>query len=62
MLDLFSQRLPSGAPSRGDEVVAALTPREREILSAIAGGLTNTEIAEQMFVAESTVKRTWVAS
>jgi DNA-binding NarL/FixJ family response regulator len=56
MLDLFSQRLPSGPPSGGDDAVAALTPREREILSAIAGGLTNTEIAEQMFVAESTVK------
>jgi DNA-binding NarL/FixJ family response regulator len=56
MLDLFSQRLPSGPPSGGDEATAALTPREREILSAIAGGLTNTEIAEQMFVAESTVK------
>ncbi|MGO4187418.1 response regulator [Pseudarthrobacter sp. TAF60_1] len=56
MLDLFSQRLPSGPRPRGDEAVAALTPREREILSAIAGGLTNTEIGEQMFVAESTVK------
>jgi DNA-binding NarL/FixJ family response regulator len=56
MLDLFSQRLPSGPPGRGDEAVAALTPREREILSAIAGGLTNTEIGERMFVAESTVK------
>ncbi|WP_427134911.1 response regulator [Pseudarthrobacter sp. S9] len=55
MLDLFSQRLPSGPPS-GDGAVAALTPREAEILSAIAGGLTNTEIGEQMFVAESTVK------
>ena len=56
MLDLFSQRLPSGPPSGGDEAVAALTPREREILSAIADGLTNTEIGEQMYVAESTVK------
>jgi DNA-binding NarL/FixJ family response regulator len=55
MLDLFSQRLPAAAPS-GDEAVAALTPREAEILSAIAGGRTNTEIGEQLFVAESTVK------
>jgi DNA-binding NarL/FixJ family response regulator len=56
MLDLFSQRLPAGPRPGGDEAVAALTPREREILSAIAGGLTNTEIGDRMFVAESTVK------
>jgi DNA-binding NarL/FixJ family response regulator len=56
MLDLFSQRLPSSPSSAGDEAVAALTPRELEILSAIAGGLTNTEIGEQLLVAESTVK------
>jgi putative intracellular protease/amidase len=48
--------LPSGPRPRSDEAVAVLTAREREILSAITGGLTNTEIGEQMFVAESTVK------
>ncbi|WP_427007366.1 response regulator [Pseudarthrobacter sp. H2] len=56
MLDLFSQRLPAGPASGGDEAVAALTRRELEVLSAIAGGLSNTEIGERMFVAESTVK------
>jgi DNA-binding NarL/FixJ family response regulator len=56
MLDLFSQRLPSGPPAAGDEAVASLTQREREILSAIALGLTNTEIGERLTVAESTVK------
>jgi DNA-binding NarL/FixJ family response regulator len=56
MLDLFSQSLPSDPTPAGDEAVTALTPREMEILAAIAGGLTNTEIAERAFVTESTVK------
>jgi DNA-binding NarL/FixJ family response regulator len=56
MLDLFSQSLPSDSTSTGGEAVTALTPREVEILAAIAGGLTNTEIAERAFVTESTVK------
>ena len=56
MLELFSQRLPSGPPAAGDEAVASLTPRELEILVAIARGLTNTEIGEILTVAESTVK------
>jgi DNA-binding NarL/FixJ family response regulator len=56
MLELFSQRLPSGPPAAGDEAVASLTPRELEILVAIGWGLTNTEIGQQLTVAESTVK------
>ena len=33
-----------------------ITPRELEILQAIAAGLSNREIAEQLFVSENTVK------
>jgi two-component system response regulator DevR len=39
-----------------DERIARLTDQERKILDLIAQGLTNRQIAEQMFLAEKTVK------
>lgn len=58
MLELFADRLP--AQGRGDtgadDPTAVLTPREREILLAMADGLTNGEIGARFFLTESTVK------
>jgi DNA-binding NarL/FixJ family response regulator len=58
MIELFAAELPAGVDGGmpGSGVLDALTTREREILVAIAEGLTNGEIAERFFLSESTVK------
>ncbi|AAT88767.1 LuxR family transcriptional regulator [Leifsonia xyli subsp. xyli] len=58
MLELFADRLPTTTESAapGGDPAAALTPREREILLAIADGLTNGEIGATFHLTESTVK------
>ncbi|MFF1573821.1 response regulator [Leifsonia sp. NPDC058292] len=58
MLEMFAGRLPA-AESVGTaaaDPTAALTPREREMLLAIAAGLSNGEIGEKFYLTESTVK------
>jgi len=42
--------------SEEDELLARLSPQERNILRLIADGLTNRQIAEQVHLAEKTVK------
>ncbi|MFE3717798.1 response regulator [Streptomyces cyaneofuscatus] len=61
LLDAYAHHLPtspdSGAPAApSDPRIAALTDREREILTVIGQGWSNTEIAARFHLAESTVK------
>ncbi|MEE4489268.1 response regulator transcription factor [Streptomyces sp. BE230] len=58
LLDAYVQHLPAtpGGPATPDARIAKLTDREREILTVIGQGWSNTEIAERFHLAESTVK------
>ncbi|MGL5850565.1 MAG: response regulator [Phycicoccus sp.] len=54
LLDHVAAELPGSAAE--DPVVAALTPRERDVMAQIARGATNAEIAARLYLAEATVK------
>ena len=57
MIELFAADLPpAGAADARAALFDRLSPREREILVAIAEGLNNSELASRFFLSESTVK------
>ena len=53
MLDAFVGRI---APERTPQELAALTPREVEVLCLVARGRSNAEIARELFLGDATVK------
>lgn len=59
LLDAYARSLPDprrAAPPLDGSSLAALTEREREVLSELAQGLSNAEIASRLVLSEATVK------
>ncbi len=58
LLDEYAHLLPNSDKgiAHGCPEITSLTEREREVFNAVAHGLSNYEIATQLFVSEATIK------
>lgn len=56
LVDAIATAAPTQSPPSPSRLPDGFTPREAEVLSLIASGLSNTEISEHLVVGEGTVK------
>jgi DNA-binding NarL/FixJ family response regulator len=56
LLDRFGPVLSAERANPGEQVLAGLTEREREVFRLVAAGRSNREIAAELYVSEGTVK------